>query len=78
MTMARFRTLSARPNAMISAAQCRSARALLAGRSRKRGFLLYKKTGSLRDYAKVAVLATFVDRDWRLRCPLCGFAAKKS
>jgi transcriptional regulator with XRE-family HTH domain len=27
--MARFRTLSARPNAMISAAQCRSARALL-------------------------------------------------
>jgi hypothetical protein len=29
MTMARFRTLSARPSAMISAAQCRSARALL-------------------------------------------------
>ena len=27
--MTRFRTLSARPNAMISAAQCRSARALL-------------------------------------------------
>jgi ribosome-binding protein aMBF1 (putative translation factor) len=27
--MARFRTLSARPNAMISASQCRSARALL-------------------------------------------------
>jgi transcriptional regulator with XRE-family HTH domain len=27
--MARFRILSARPNAMISAAQCRSARALL-------------------------------------------------
>jgi hypothetical protein len=27
--MARFRSLSARPNAMISAAQCRSARALL-------------------------------------------------
>jgi hypothetical protein len=40
-------------------------------------FLLYKKTGGLRDRAKVAVLATFVDRDWRLRCPLCGFAAKK-
>ena len=29
ITMARFRTLSARRNAMISAAQCRSARALL-------------------------------------------------
>jgi hypothetical protein len=29
ITMARFRALSARPNAMISAAQCRSARALL-------------------------------------------------
>jgi transcriptional regulator with XRE-family HTH domain len=29
MTMTRFRTLTARPKAMISAAQCRSARALL-------------------------------------------------
>jgi DNA-binding XRE family transcriptional regulator len=29
ITMARVRTVSARPNAMISAAQCRSARALL-------------------------------------------------
>jgi DNA-binding transcriptional regulator YiaG len=29
ITTARFRTLSARPNPMISAAQCRSARALL-------------------------------------------------